>query len=198
MSSTRDTTSAAAFEARYRRADDPWSFASSPYELARYDAIIEALPRDRYRRALEPGCSIGVLTARLAGRCDRVDALDLAPTAVTAARARCAGMPHVTIEVGRWPDDVRRGPYDLVVLSEVGYYQARAGLLRSLAALEQRLETTADLVAVHWLGNSDDHVLHGDDVHEAIAERPEWTHLSGTRVVQRSDGYRLDVWRRGA
>src|SRR6478609_8966907 len=56
------------FERVYREADDPWRFASSPYEAAKYAATLAAVPRARYRNAFEIGCSIGVLTERLAGR----------------------------------------------------------------------------------------------------------------------------------
>ena len=65
----RDTTLPLAhFEDLYRRSADPWGFASSGYEAAKYAATLAALPRDRYARGLEVGCSIGVFTAALAGR----------------------------------------------------------------------------------------------------------------------------------
>lgn len=80
------------------------------------------MPKERYRRVFEPGCSIGVLSESLAQRCDALVATDCAPTAVEQARVRLGGHSHV--EVGRmqvpheWPD----GPFDLVVLSELLYY----------------------------------------------------------------------------
>ena len=42
--------------------------------------------RERYASAFEPGCSIGVLTAQLAPRCDRLLACDVAAAAVESAR----------------------------------------------------------------------------------------------------------------
>ena len=45
---------------------------------------------ERFRRAFEPGCSTGVLTAELAARCDEVVALDVAAPAVERARSRTA------------------------------------------------------------------------------------------------------------
>ena len=53
---------------------------------------LAALPRARYRRALEPGCSIGVLTALLATRCDEIVATDVVDDALAGARARVAEM----------------------------------------------------------------------------------------------------------
>ena len=62
------------FEGIYADGPDPWGFETSEYERRKYDLTLAALPRRRYARALEPGCSIGVLTADLARRCDAVEA----------------------------------------------------------------------------------------------------------------------------
>src|SRR5690349_510198 len=53
---------AAYFDALYTKEKDPWRFASSPYEQAKYAATLQALPVARFTDALEIGCSIGVLT----------------------------------------------------------------------------------------------------------------------------------------
>jgi SAM-dependent methyltransferase len=105
----RTACSPEAFETMYRQSRDPWNFATSEYERGRYRAILDALLRGSYRRAFEPGCSIGELTARLACRCDRIVATDVAPSAVALARERCradaaAGLrrrdPHSRAHVG--------------------------------------------------------------------------------------------------
>ena len=64
-----------------------------------------SLPQERYARAFEPGCSIGMLTAELAGRCDAVLAGDPSRAAVAAAQATTAGYPNVSV---RQPDPARR------------------------------------------------------------------------------------------
>ena len=46
----------ATFEALYARTDDPWSFATSDYELGRYRATLDLIGAS-YQRAFEPGCS---------------------------------------------------------------------------------------------------------------------------------------------
>jgi hypothetical protein len=66
----------AVFEAQYREHADPWDFARSPYEQRRYRLTAAMLPCHRYRRAFEPGCSVGELTAHLAPRCDAVLAME--------------------------------------------------------------------------------------------------------------------------
>ena len=50
------------FEGLYRKDADPWKFALSPYEQAKYDQTVLALGDEPVQRGLEIGCSIGVLT----------------------------------------------------------------------------------------------------------------------------------------
>ena len=66
------------FEDVYGANDDPWNFETSEYEHAKYARTLAALPRARYGRALEVGCSIGVLTWDLSERCDSLLAVDAA------------------------------------------------------------------------------------------------------------------------
>jgi trans-aconitate methyltransferase len=180
------------FEELYQADADPWSFASSHYEQRRYDLTIASLLQPRYRRAVEPGCAIGELTRRLAARCDAVEAFDGAPTAVRDAQARCAAFPHVRIEVGELPDHWPAGPFDLVVLSEIGYYFTLPGLRAVRDRAIEALEPAGTLVAVHWRGSSPDHVLHGDDVHRCLA--------AATGIEPKGhyedDGFALDLWTR--
>jgi trans-aconitate methyltransferase len=182
-----------AFERRYRADPDPWHFATSAYERERYEITLKALTRDRYANAFEPGCSIGELTALLATRCDRLLATDVSPTAVEKARRRCAGYDNVRIEC----DDLRtaclNAPLDLVVLSEVAYYFQ----VRELEAIANRLAAAlgagGTLLAVHWLGESVDHVLHGDEAHEVLLRALPLQHVT----AQRHPGFRVDMWVRG-
>src|SRR5271166_6804452 len=78
------------------------------YEQRKYAISLALLPAARYRRALESGCSIGVLTRMLAGRCDEVLSCDVAAAAAQAAARRTEGLPHIRVEQrdipGRWPD----------------------------------------------------------------------------------------------
>jgi protein-L-isoaspartate O-methyltransferase len=190
----RRAVAEADFEAKYRRSRDPWQFAASAYEQHRYATILRSLSRAHYGRAFEPGCSVGVLTAALAERCDRLLACDIAPTAVRLARQRCAGFPNVRIEqadLGKW---VPEGPFDLIVFSELGYYFASAALGKIIRALAKRLAPSGDFVAVHWRGESEDHVLHGDEVHAILKETlyKRYTRLREERYCE----FRLDVWRR--
>lgn len=185
-----DTTSQEFFEQKYRSNTDPWNFASSSYEQDRYEAIIRALDHRRYRRVFEPGCSIGVLTLRLADICNQVDAMDIAPSAVEKARERCGDLAHVRIACAALPDMPFAGDFDLLLLSEIGYYFEADELRRIASGVVSRLEASGVLLATHWLGVSHDHLLSGDDVHEVLGS------LDGIKLdhSERRVGFRLDRW----
>lgn len=187
-----DTLSQAFFESKYRNDPDPWNFASSAYELGRYQATLEALADRQYRRAFEPGCSIGILTARLAAVCGQVEALDISPTAVESARKRCKAFPNVNIVCGALPEFIPGGRFDLIVFSEIGYYFDERQLQELGQTLVKQLLNPGTLLAAHWLGESADHVLTGDRVHELLGA------LDGLRHVhsERHSGFRLDRWER--
>ena len=83
------------FRKIYERNADPWGFQTSSYEAGKYLATIESLPRERYQRAVEVGCSIGVLTEMLAERCEWLLGLDVSERALGQARERLAEAENV-------------------------------------------------------------------------------------------------------
>jgi len=182
------------FESRYLETPDPWRFASNPYELERYRATLDALSAPRYHSVYEPGCSVGVLTEALAGRCGRLLACDIAPSAVQQARARCAALTHVEIIVADVDDIPAGASFDLIVFSEIGYYLSVARLRAVAGHLAEHLAPAGEFVAVHWLGESADHVLHGDDVHEQLGATLPCHWVSG----RRHPGFRIDSWKKAA
>jgi cyclopropane fatty-acyl-phospholipid synthase-like methyltransferase len=179
----------ATFERMYREEEDPWSFATSAYEAAKYDRTIAALGARRFRRGLELGCSIGVLTARLAERCDELVALDTSPTAVARARDRLGAAADV--RVATLPDELPEGPFDLVVASEVLYYFAPDVLAGLLDAVQAALEPGGLLLAVHWRPPTRTYPLRGDDVHAILAARTGLEPVHAERTAR----YRLDLLR---
>ncbi len=191
-----DTTSQAFFEEKYRSDPDPWSFASSTYELGRYQAILSVaahLSRGRrYRHAFEPGCSIGVLTAKLAAICDRIDAMEISGVAAEQARERCRWFPDVRIACGALPGMLPDGPFDLVIFSEIGYYFEPEVLRETTMRIVDMMVPGGYLVAAHWLGTSPDHVLSGDRVHGILSEMEDLVLVR----AEVHEGFRLDGWRR--
>ncbi len=159
------------FERVYAESDDPWGFASRWYERRKYDLTLASLPNARYRRAFEPGCSIGVLSEGLAARCDELICCELLPRIATVARERLAPHPGARVEVGGipgyWPD----ATFDLVVLGEVGYYLGAPGLATTLQRAVASLETGGHLVSVHYTASTD-YPLTGSEVQAQVAALP--------------------------
>lgn len=183
------STAAARFDAAYARDEDPWRVQTRWYERRKRLATLAALPDERFGRALEIGCSIGVTTAGLAERVDDLLAVDVAPTAVERARARLADAPHVRLEVRDVGADWPEGAFDLVVMSEVGYYLDDAAFDRVVAALPGALGATGTLVACHWRHPEGDFRRSGDEVHARLAAVP------GLHVLTRheEDDFLLEV-----
>ncbi|MDO4082301.1 class I SAM-dependent DNA methyltransferase [Clavibacter michiganensis] len=186
---TATPTAAERFDAAYARAEDPWRVQTRWYERRKRLATLAALPDERYGRALEIGCSIGVTTAGLAERVDELLAVDVAPTAVERARVRLADAPHVRLEVRDVGADWPAGAFDLVVMSEVGYYLDDAAFDRVLAALPGALGAGGTLVACHWRHPEGDFRRTGDEVHARLAAVP------GLHVLMRheEDDFLLEV-----
>jgi SAM-dependent methyltransferase len=191
-----DPTSRQFFEQKYRAQTDPWSFASDAYEQWRYAVIMQYVEAGRYARAYEPGCSVGVLTAQLADRCGHVVATDIAETAVRVARQRCHSMANVTIERGSLARALPVGSFDLIVISEVGYYFDEYTLGRIAGRLGRLLEPNGVLLAAHWTGHSDDHVLAGPRVHTLLDAHLGLRHVTHAEFddADRGDGFVLDTW----
>ena len=157
------------FDELYAGDPDPWGFETSPYEQAKYAATIDALEGRRYAGALEIGCSIGVLTARLGEHCGSLLAVDAAHAAVEGARERLAGVRNVTVERRELPEDFPEGPFELIVCSEVLYYLDPPAFDAMLDAIAREL--TGSLLAVHWRPATETYPLGGDEVHERLAAR---------------------------
>jgi len=160
------------FDDFYReQGEDPWGFTDRWYEQRKRAVTLASLPRPHFRRALEVGCSIGVLTSDLAPRCDALLALDVAGAAVALARERTRALPSVRVEQMAVPAQWPAGTFDLVVLSEVGYYLS----LDELTSLCDRslgsLSPDGVLVACHWRHPVEEYPLRGDTVHAVLRSR---------------------------
>ena len=186
------------FDAVYAASDDPWTFATSAYEAAKYADSVVALGERRFSSGFEIGCSIGVLTRLLAARCEHLLAVDVSESALERARARCADLTHVAFEAMQVPAAFAAGPFDLVVMSEVGYYWSREDLDLALVRAEQSLATGGLLLLVHWTPAVHDYPLRGDDVHEAALARARAAGRIRLLRGWRRGRYRLDVFERAA
>jgi cyclopropane fatty-acyl-phospholipid synthase-like methyltransferase len=190
MTELRQTLRPEHFDAIYTADPDPWKFAASPYERGKYTLTLNAMPKPRYRSALEVGCSIGVLTRMLASRCDAVVAIDAAETPLVEARRRCADLPSVRFDQMFVPDEWPDGVFELILLSEVVYYLSREDVGRLADRVTRSLPKGGSVILVHWTGETD-YPLSGDGAAALFIER-----IGPACVVARADRYRqfrLDV-----
>ena len=169
------------FDGLYDQSADPYGFTSRWYETRKYALSLAMLPWPRYRRAFEPGCSIGVLTAQLAPRCEALLSCDGSAAAVATAQDRTAQFPQVTVEQRLVPADWPAAEFDLIVLSELLYYLSDEDLARTTALAVDSLAEGGTLLAVHWRRPVPFHPQTGDGAHAALARRPELTLLADHR-----------------
>ena len=180
------------FEDMYRQDPDPWDFETSEYEALKYRTTIDSLPQDRYNNAFEIGGSIGVLTALLAQRCDSLLSIDVSKTAQQKAIARCQDLPQVRFKIASVPQDYPDEMFDLILLSEVGYYLSWDDLKKTQQLTLEHLEVGGHLLLVHWTLYAKDYPLTGDEVHDSFLQLDRLKHLKGLR----KERYRLDLFER--
>ncbi|WP_218221195.1 bifunctional PIG-L family deacetylase/class I SAM-dependent methyltransferase [Nesterenkonia sp. Act20] len=161
------------FEGLHAERDDPWGVTSRWYEQRKYALTMAALPRSRYRRAFEPGCSIGGLTELLTQRCDEVLATDISGSALQAAARRVSAenvtFQHASIE--DWP----QGVLDLIVISELAYYLSDSQWSAVLTRAAETLEVGGHLVSVHWRHSNAEAFRSAEDIRQELRAVPGWT-----------------------
>jgi len=182
------------FDNLYQANADPWEFETSEYEANKYATTLTALPKERYRSAFEIGGSIGVLTAKLAERCDSLLSVDVSELAQNQAIQRCRALPQVRFQIMRVPETYPDKMFDLTLVSEVGYYWSWEDLKTAQQRIIEHLEVGGHLLLVHWTLYARDYPLSGDQVHDSFLELTpsKLQHLGG----QREEQYRLDLFER--
>ncbi len=168
---------AAAFDQRYRDEGDPWGYRSSAYEREKYRATLAACGPGPFSAALELAGSIGVFSAMLAPRCERLTTIDFSEAAVAQARRELAGLPQATALWAEIPGGIPDGPYDLIVASEILYYLEPDALAATLARLETLLASGGRLVVVHWRPAGPERPFTAAQVHDRVLAL-DWLVLS--------------------
>lgn len=188
----RDRAPVEHFERLARESPDPWRYASSEYEQAKYRRTLDALP-ERTGRTLELGCSVGVFTAMLAPRCDSLLAVDFSPSALARARRRLTGVDGVELRRCLLPEEAPAGPFETIVCAEILYYWSEPLVRAGWRRFERALAPGGTLLAVHWRGADRRRELDGDGVHRILRECSRLRRDGG----EATDDYLLDRWRAG-
>jgi SAM-dependent methyltransferase len=159
------------FEHLFRNNIDPWSYTTSRFEAFKRTILLHACGCRTYGRGLELGCAIGETTRRLAPRCLRFLAIDSSPTALAEAARRSSGTSGLTFRKCLLPREMPRGPFDLIVVSEIAYYLSGRMLDDLLKRLFDEAAPGARLVFLHHLTR--------------FADAAVLPHLAQARIVSR-------------
>ena len=151
----------------HQQRPDPWDVESA-YERRKRAVTLASLPRERYRAALEVGCSVGALAVDLATRCDQLLALDSSPTAIDLARRRTSGTAGLELRLARVPGEWPGGRYDLVSVSEVGYFLSPRRLGELVERCLASLTDDGHVLLCHWRHQPVGWPLAGPAVHDAF------------------------------
>ncbi|MEZ2318144.1 MAG: class I SAM-dependent methyltransferase [Microcoleus sp.] len=193
------------FDETYRQSTDPWGYTSSFYETSKFRTTIRSLPKVRFKNAFEIGCAIGVLTEKLAAKCDRLLSVDYSELGLEEARKRCRNLPQVRFEQMQIPQQFPTEQFDLILFSEVGYYLTVEDLHKTQEKIIDRLLPGGFLLMVHYRFPVESFILNGDIVNDTFIKEsaPFLKHLGDPRqksirldLARHNKRYRMDLFQR--
>lgn len=169
-SSDQKSVPSSFFDETFRQSSDPWAYTSSFYETSKFRTTIKCLPKVQFKNAFEIGCAIGVLSQKLAKKCDRLLSVDHSEVGLEEARKRCAGLPQVRFEQMQIPQQFPTEKFDLILFSEVGYYLTMPDLLTTKQKIIDQLLPGGYLLMVHFRYPVESFILNGDIVHDTFLQ----------------------------
>lgn len=177
------------FDELYVGTDDPWGFRSRWYEIRKRAIVLGCLLQPRYQSAFEPACANGELVAALAPRCEKILASDFHLPAIELAAKRLAEFDNVRVECRELPQGWPQQTFDLIVLSEVGYYLDDTTLRTVAQCAAQSLTPDGTLLACHWRHPIEGCSRTGDRVHEVLRAA-----CGAARLLHTEDDFVVEVW----
>jgi len=174
----------------YDSGPDPWRISEGFYEQRKRQILLSCLPEPRYAHCFEPACGNGELSVLLAGRCDRLLACDIAEPAVDRTATRLAGHPGVEVRRLAVPADWPDGRFDLIVLSEFGYFLPWPDWQSVVSRTAGSLTGQWTVIACHWLPDFAERRIGTEELHAELAGQ-----LPGRHVLRlRDEDFWLDVF----
>lgn len=203
--SKQESVPSSFFDETYRQSSDPWRYTSSFYETSKFRTTIRSLPKVRFKNAFEIGCAIGVLTQKLAKKCDRLLSVDYSEVGLQEARKRCRDLPQARFQQMQIPQQFPTEKFDLILFSEVGYYLTMPDLLTTKQKIIDQLLPGGYLLMVHFRYPVESFLLNGDIVHDTFLQDSAQflKHLGDPRkqnfgidIVGHHKRYRMDLCQR--
>jgi trans-aconitate methyltransferase len=204
--SEQQSTPPAIFDEIFRQSADPWGYTTRFYETSKFRATIRALPKVQFKNAFEIACAIGVLTEKLAPKCDRLLSVDYAEVGLVEARKRCSHLPQVRFEQMQIPQQFPTEKFDLILFSEVGFFFTMPDLLETKQKIIDALLPGGYLLMVHFASIATDYfILDGETVHNTFIENSASSlkHLGDPRkkffmldLLGYHKRYRMDLFQR--
>jgi LmbE family N-acetylglucosaminyl deacetylase/phospholipid N-methyltransferase len=186
------------FDKLYQQQTDPWNFEQSAYENEKYQETLKVLDA-HYNSALEIGCSVGVLTNQLAARCAKLLAVDISEKPLKIAEKRCENQQQVTfkaLDISKEFPKNGHDAYDLILISEMGYYLTEDKLLELYQNCQKNLNNQGQILLVHWTGFVEEYPLSGKEVHRLFEKyNAEEMVFSELATITRSE-YELVLWQK--
>jgi trans-aconitate methyltransferase len=204
--SEQQSTPPGVFDEIFRQSADPWGYTTRFYETSKFRATIRALPKVQFKNAFEIACAIGVLTEKLAPKCDRLLSVDYAEVGLAEARKRCSHLPQVRFEQMQIPQQFPTEKFDLILFSEVGFFFTMPDLLETKQKIIDALLPGGYLLMVHFASIATDYfILDGETVHNTFIENSASSlkHLGDPRkkffmldLLGYHKRYRMDLFQR--
>ena len=170
MEENKKSLDAAFFNNLYQQNQDPWNFDESEYEKNKYEQTLKLIPEARYKNAFEIGCSNGAFSSLLVQKCEQLLAVDSSSIAVENAKKRLNAFPHIMVREMEIPKEYPDDQFDLILLSEVGYFLTEPDLIITKNKMINSLLVGGHLIIVHWTPFVEEFPLTGDRVHEVFLE----------------------------
>jgi 2-polyprenyl-3-methyl-5-hydroxy-6-metoxy-1,4-benzoquinol methylase len=148
--------SPAGFEQKFLANIDPWNYTTSAFERYKRDVLLRACGCRTFGRGLELACAIGMTSRCLAQRCLRLLAVDSSLTALAEAKRRTRDSERITFRQALLPNETPRGPFDLIIASEIAYYIDQHALYQLLRKLEMALSPNGRIVFLNHTRQFDD------------------------------------------
>jgi 2-polyprenyl-3-methyl-5-hydroxy-6-metoxy-1,4-benzoquinol methylase len=175
----------------YAENPDPWDFAGSSYENAKYLMTLAALGERNFKNAFEIGCSIGILTSMLATKCRSLLAVDVVDSALATARENCKTLDHVRFKnlqiPADWPSSEK---FDLIICSEVLYFLSPEDIERVSELASKSLLPGGNVLLVNYTGKMDE-PCSGDETAEAFIRFSRNSLAVQKKIVK--DYFRIDL-----